>query len=204
MQKALFIRPEILTHPNIPKPLHGLNPRTIKGDTWWKEVRKKAYAENNFCCWACGIPKHRARFRNRLEAHEYYEIDYAKGSAEVIEVVALCIPCHHFIHSGRQISLFQKGDIIASKLFYVMRHGMAILMKANLQMHSTQADAILHLNTTGIIRLNEEEWSYIYECASIAPIKIAPWEKWHLILEGEKHYSKFMNFDEWNKFYANQ
>ena len=29
------------------------------------------------------------------------------------------------------------------------------------------------------------------------------WSEWHLVLDGEKHYSKFKDFEDWKNFYKN-
>lgn len=99
-----FRRPELLTHPNIPRAVHGLNPRTVKGRKWWDRVRREAYAENNGCCWACG------QF-GPMEAHECYNIYYYAGILELREIVALCEDCHSFIHSGRLRMMVRDGKI---------------------------------------------------------------------------------------------
>jgi len=92
--KPLYRRLDLLNHPNIPPPLHGLNPRTIFGKEWWDEKRKESYKRNNGCCHACGSP-------DRLEGHEVYDISYSQGKAIFIEVVALCKDCHNTVHLGR-------------------------------------------------------------------------------------------------------
>jgi hypothetical protein len=94
------MKPEILTHPNIPKPLHGLNPRSILGIEWWDKVRYEAQKRNNFKCFACGIDKYETK-EKWLEGHEYWNIDYKTGKCEVVSIEPLCHKCHNFIHSGR-------------------------------------------------------------------------------------------------------
>ena len=78
-----FPNPKYLTHPNIPKPLHGMNPRSILGKEWWDIKRREAYATHNYCCWACGIPKSKAKYHNWLEGHETYQINYKIGEAKL-------------------------------------------------------------------------------------------------------------------------
>lgn len=99
--KPKFICPALLLHPRIPLYLSGVNPRTIKGKEWWDVTRRKAYAENNHCCWACNVYQLDAAYRQVLEAHECYEYDPKTFTARMISVVALCSQCHQFIHWGR-------------------------------------------------------------------------------------------------------
>lgn len=118
-----FPRPELLLHPLIPPPLHGMAPRTIKGQKWWDKERELASARNCFCCWACNIPQDKARHKKGLEGHESYEIDWQRGTCCLQEVVSLCHFCHNYIHQGRLRALLANGSI--TRVFYedVLRHG---------------------------------------------------------------------------------
>jgi hypothetical protein len=113
--------------------LHRLAPRVILGKEWWDEQRQKAYKENNYCCWACGIPKTKAKHHKWLEAHESYEINYEEGWMKLKEIVALCHSCHNFIHSGRMDAMLQKGEIEQEKYNDIMEHGQKIINKFGLK-----------------------------------------------------------------------
>ena len=123
----MIIRPSILLHPKIPPPLHGLNPRSILGDGWWNKQRQKAYAAQDYHCWACGVEKTKAKYHKWLEAHECYEFDYGAGTARMIEVTALCHLCHNFIHQGKAECFFAEGKIPKSKYKDIFRHGYKLL-----------------------------------------------------------------------------
>lgn len=116
-------RPEILLHPNIPKPLHGVNPRSIKGKEWWDIERQKAYASTDYHCLACGVYKSEADYHQWLEAHELYDYDYKKGRLTFIELVPLCHCCHNYIHSGRMQALVDKGEMEFDKMVFIRKRG---------------------------------------------------------------------------------
>jgi hypothetical protein len=162
-------RPELLLHPNIPKPLHGLNPRTIFGKEWWDVERQKAYAKTNYHCAACGVHKSQAKYHQWLEAHEFYDIDYKRGTAKMTEIVALCHSCHAYIHSGLQEILLDKGEISLEKYIDIREHG--------------------DLLTKGLRK-------------PVAPLVVADWCKWRLIIDGKEYKTKFANALEWKEFYA--
>lgn len=127
------LRPEILLHPNIPKPLHGTSPRTILGDDWWDAQRKQAYANSGNRCVACGVHKSEAKYHKWVEAHELYDINYKKGLMTFREIVALCHSCHCYIHSGRMAMMVQEGTMEESMMNDIIRHGNRILKAAGLK-----------------------------------------------------------------------
>ena len=188
-----FPNPKYLTHPNIPKPLHGVNPRTILGREWWDEKRQIAYAEHNYHCWACGIHKQDAKHHRWLEAHESYDINYKTGEVRLIEIIALCHSCHNFIHSGRMKSLWEKKEMGTDKCLDILLHGLSILSKHDLKPYWVA----------------EYLWYYINDVVDEYEIPKeaykddgdASWSDWHLNIDGKKYYTPYKNIDEWKEKY---
>lgn len=182
-----FRRPELLLHQPIPRPLHGTNPRVIRGAAWWNKQRVKAYKKNNYCCWACGIHKGSAKKHSWLEAHEVYDIDYREGRAVFKEVVALCVFCHGFIHQGRLAAQLDKGEITYSAYNEIIEHGFGIINVSGLEskwLAQKSSDAFLG-----------------YGAQSDGAV---PWNQWRLII-GKKAYSpKIASYDQWLKLYYNK
>lgn len=121
------IEPEILLHPNIPKPLHGIAPRVIAGKKWWDEERERAYDTADFYCQACGVAKERAKYFKWLEAHEMYLFDHVNGTLTYDRSVALCHSCHNFIHDGRMKMMVKGGTMDRDKMQEIREHGFKIL-----------------------------------------------------------------------------
>lgn len=178
--------PELLLHPNIPKPLHGVNPRSINGNKWWNRVRKETYAKHDFRCFACGVERYSQEimFSGWLEAHEYYEIDYVNCSVEFVKLVALCQCCHMGIHTGRLGAMFDKGQYDEETCYLVLN----------------RKDQVLN----GMINMSGNEIDFRVKHKTQKQVDqffIDTWSKWHLNLNGKKYYSKFKNVDEWRSFY---
>ena len=184
------LRPEVLTHPNIPKPLHGLNPRTVKGKEWWDKTRFKAQEKYDYCCAACGVPKQEAKKHQWLEGHEYWDINYKTGVCEVIEIVPLCHYCHNFIHSGR-LSAVAGKDKPLNEVREILKHGFKILKENNLKAFEGTIDVAIRLgvDTLGV--------SYY----QLKP-NILKWSDYSMLLEGQQYNSLFKNFKEWEKHYS--
>ena len=128
---VVFRRPELLLHPPIPHSLYTVNPRNIEGKAWWDEVRRKAYAENDYHCFACGAHQLDVEGRNMwLEAHECYDYDWINSEITFREVVALCPYCHKFIHF--------LGSLGKRHLKEVLIHGIGVLTEAGLEVPNAQ------------------------------------------------------------------
>lgn len=167
--------PSLLLHPTLPKPLHGVNPRTIYGKTWWDKERALVYRRAEYRCEACGIPKERARFRQHLEAHECYNFYWNEGVATLSGIVALCNFCHAAIHKNRLQSMVDDGIYSLQYQQDVLAHRESILKSSGMP-----TEAVLPPENT---------W--------------APWKWWRLILDdGVPHYSPYIDERHWKMHYA--
>lgn len=184
--------PQILTHPNIPKPLHGIAPRTIMGQKWWDKTRKEVYASTDYHCIACGVSKEDARGPKWLEAHEFWEIDYNAGTAKITGIHPLCHYCHNFIHSGRLASI-SGGLKSENEIKRILEYGFKVLAKSNLQCFP------------GTLELAEKVEAETYGVTAYAmPESAVEWHNWRLLWNGVEYASKFRSFDDWQDFYNKQ
>jgi hypothetical protein len=189
---GMKLKPEILTHPNIPKPLHGIAPRTIKGKKWWDEERQKAYKSTDYHCVACGVPKHEAKKHKWLEAHEYWNIDYNKGICEVVSLEPLCHYCHNFIHSGR-LSMIIGEEKSYEEVLDILKHGFKVLSENKLRCfpHTLEFAESIGADTFGV---------KAYKIKENPDIK---WTDWKLIFDGKEYRSNFKSIDGWSGYYEN-
>lgn len=185
------LKPEILSHPNIPLPLHGLSPRVINGDAWWNKVRQETYKKYDYHCLACGTPKILAKGHQWLEAHEYYDIDYKKGTMVCKEIVPLCHYCHNFIHSGRLLAVMGKEKSV-EEVRAILEHGFALLAQISLRAFP------------GTIALAKQVGANTFGVTAYAVKDCVSWEKWRFIWNGKEYFSKFKNVEELNKFYESE
>lgn len=185
------LHPEVLMHPNIPKPLHEVNPRNIMGRERWDVVRQEAYASTDYHCIACGVHKSEASKHKWLEAHEFYNIDYEMGRVEIDRIIPLCHYCHNFIHSGRLYMIMGK-EKSEDEVTDILEHGFEVLSR-----HGLSAFPFT-------LKLAEEIGAETYGVLpSIQPDGEVPaWEDWRLIWEGQEYPPKYKTYEEWKRRYS--
>jgi len=142
------------------------------GQSWWNFERQRAYQKAAFRCEACGVHKQDAMYHPWLEAHETYDIDWARGTMTFVRLVALCHACHNYIHSGRMEMLVEAGEMSEEKQQEIIRHGDKVIQAAALKAPKPYRG------------------------------KIAPWDKWRMIFEGKEYKGLFPNQAAWEQHYS--
>ena len=185
----MILKPEILAHPNIPKPLHGISTRTIEGDTWWNAVRPHIYARYDYHCIACGVAKQDAKKHQWLEAHEFWQIDYNTGICEIESIEPLCHYCHNFIHSGR-LRMIMGKEKSEDEVVEILEHGFKILSDNDIKcfMGTLSFGQDIGCNTYDVL-------PYYLPDVNI------PWGQWKLIWKDKEYHSMFASFEAWREFY---
>lgn len=189
----IMFEPSIICHPNIPKPLHGIAPRTIMGDSWWNKIKKKVYLRYDYHCAACGVHKSRAKKNQWLEAHEFYGVDYETGTVVVKSIEPLCHFCHNFIHSGRMTALVgQKNGIGRSTVKAILEHGFELCLENDLSCFYVAVE-LAH-----ILEMDPPDELMCYTPEINPDIQ---WGDWKLLWNGKEYKSKFDDQEDWDEFY---
>lgn len=88
------------------------------------------------------------------------------------ELVALCWPCHNYIHIQRLHANVHKGKTKQETLDKVILHGEAVLRAAGYSLMRPET-----------------------------PLSTATWDQWRLTFDGKEYYSDFNNVGEWANHY---
>ena len=147
-------------------------------------------------CFACGGP-------GPLAAHEVYDIDYRRGRSIFVEVVALCEPCHDFIHIGRLISLLSRSEISLKRFKKTVIHGYETLQAAGLM---CPASTRLIANT-GMYFKMDMSWTkrILSHCDTFSSATHdVPWEDWRLVYNGREYPPKFASAAEASRHYLTE
>lgn len=177
-EDPVFQRPEILNTGGIPSAMYGVNPRSIMGKERWDVLRRRIYTWNNYCCFACGVPRLDAKYHSWLEAHEIYDVDWEEGEMCLREVVALCPACHGYIHIGRLLTV---GPL--KKVQEVLKRGLLVLEEGGLKPRKEYAYLAARM-------LGPRYFRYLlprYYILVPRPRVIAPRSQWRLIFEGQEY-----------------
>lgn len=192
----------LLCVPNIPKPLHQLAPRLIEGKDTWDTMRKTCYREAHFSCQACG----KYLGPTKCQAHEVYSIDYERQFSKFERCVCLCPSCHMvFIHSGRAITMYKKGEFSMGRLVVAIRKGFKLIHQYN-----QTASETTKLRVCGTIlgwtkEPDVAEWLIPlideYNIQFFSPIHAyedkAHWDKWRLVYNSKLYSPVYANGKAW-------
>ena len=190
----------LLTMPNVPRPLHGLPPRKIMGDSTWNHVRKRCYFNAGYKCEICGIdpPK------GQLAAHELYSYDYKDGVGKFERCIAICKRDHDFIHSGRLITMYKNGNPLYPKsyLLSVVEKGFKLIHDYNAE-HRNKKPLKAYATFLEYLKVPEiaSEIQALIDKYDIRfytePKRIAKWGDWKLLFGNKEYPTPYADQGEW-------
>lgn len=197
----------LLTMPNVPLPLHGLCPRTIQPKEWEKK-RKQCYADADYTCQASKVELG----KGHLHAHELYDIDWKHQTSTFRRAVALDPRLHtRFVHSGRALTLFERGDpqMPKSAMLATLEQGFELISNHNRKHYN---DEPLRVCDTILDWAKHPELEYqVNQLIKKYKIKFYTfdkkcfdkkhWGKWKLIYDGEKYPTKFATQKDWEEYF---
>lgn len=197
----------LITMPNVPKPLHGMPPRVIMGNTKWNMMRKRCYFDANYKCEICGCEPE----KGNLHAHELYSYDYKEGTGTFERCIAVCKTCHDGIHSGRLITMFKNGNPLYPKSYVlkVVENAFKLVFNYN-EMNKNKRPLRLFATFVDYLDVPElrEDMEKLIKKYHImfydSPKRCAKWGDWKLLWNGREYQSPYANQTEWAEAMAKQ
>lgn len=198
----------ILTMPNVPYALHGegLQPRTILGRRTWDIMRKDCYAKAGFKSEVSGIepPK------GQLHSHELFSYDYEKQEGVFVRCVAITKQEHDFIHSGRLLTMYRRGNPLYPKSYVlsVVENGFNIISSYNaehrdeepLRCYATFLDYLKVPDLTQEMASLIDRYGIKFYTDSLPQSK--RWKGWHVIVGNKRYDSPYKCQSDWEEAMA--
>ena len=125
-KRPCFIKPEILLQ-ELPKPLHTITPRFILGGKEWRKLKNIAAAQNNFCCWGCGVNINETQTFKRLEGAPVFVVEEKYKIVYHRDVAALCYKCNSFLNISKVKSMEAQGLYEKGFSEEIVLHGSALV-----------------------------------------------------------------------------
>jgi len=196
------LRPAILCQPNLPLPLHGVNPRSILGQGWWKKARTEAISRMGGLCEACGSGPEKESHKGRpwLEGHEIYKFSYPTGRLVFHGVTPLCHYCHNFIHIGR-LGCIAGREKTWEEVCEILEHGFRVIGESN----ASRGDKPRMKVFPGSIDLarHENVRARTFGAVSyVIPETPVKWEEWRMEIAGNLYGPVHASRVAWSKAYG--
>lgn len=194
----------LIAMPNIPKPTHGMAPRTLLGSRVWNQMRKHCYTRAEDTCEICGAKPDNLRHRH---AHEVYSIDWEKGEVKFVRAFCVCALCHlGCIHTGRAVTLYKQGNPLYPKEFLLQ--GAEHAFKTISEYNQDHPDANLKAYATFLEYLKVDELygpmtqligKYNVKFYMEDPKKMADWGEWKLIIGDTEFPTPYQSEHDWKE-----
>ena len=194
----------LVSMPNIPKPTHGLAPRTLLGNKVWNSMRRTCYKQAEDTCEICGAHPEDLRKRH---AHEVYSIDWEKGEVRFVRAFCVCALDHlGCIHTGRAITLYKQGNPMYPKEFLLegAEHAFKIIAEYN----EDHPEADLRAYATFLEYLKCDELygpmtqligKYNVRFYMEDTKKMADWGDWKLIIGNQEYPTPYKDEHMWKE-----
>ena len=180
-------------------------PRTLLGQSTWEHLRKRCYFDANYKSQISGEDLDGSIPSKRCNAHELYSYDYTKGTAYFERAVCISPLEHNFIHSGRMLTMYKKGNPLMPKsyLLKAVENGFSIISEWNkahpkerpLRAYATLIDyaKIPELSKEIIDLIEKYDIKFYKEDTAYLP----KWSDWSLKIGNKEYPTPYKDKKEW-------